>query len=384
MTTGLQPFSLTVYSKGYVRQGVVNAPLSVEGAVRVGAPGELTFSVHADERRLAALGAEGARVRCDYRYDQDAEPMTLISGPVNEASGDVKLRGGVKTFTVTDDWNIFNDWLGLPNPTGTQTQQGDDGAYYTLTGAAETVLKGHVTAARNQIGETLTIPATLGRGPTVTVAMRMMPLADRLFPTVSSDDLVVRVLQLGDVRTLVVTTPTLHERVLTQESGIVVEAQIQQAPPTITRAVIGAGGEAEARIFRFKVNTTWETKWERKQRFIDARDVSAVDPNLEAILTQRWFDAQAEGAPRSGIAAVLAETPRWRFGKTFQLGDKVTIRLANSEPLADFVREVQFRWDLAGRSIVPVVGNWQESVSDKIWAAVSRSMRAQRIEQGSR
>lgn len=380
------PFQLVCYSGDYVRRGVVSRPLSIQGAVRVGKPGELSFTVPVDERRLPSLLEEGARVRLDYRYDESIARETIFSGAVQDRSGTAQLRGGTRTFTVYDDWaDIFNDTLGIPNPTGSQTQQGDEGAYYTLTGAAETVLKGHVQAAVTRVGKPLTIPATAGRGASVVVGMRMHPLADRLFPTISTDTLIVRVLQIGDVRTLVVTEPTIYTRELTQQSGIVVSGDPQISPPTITRAIIGAGGEQTARLFRFKVNAGWEATYKRRiERFLDARDVAVDDPDLETILTQRWTDAQAEGGPRGSVSAVLAETRRWRWGRTFKLGDKVTIRLAGSDPLADYVREVQFGWDLSGRSVVPIVGDWAESQNDKVMAAISKSMRAQRIEQGSR
>ena len=247
------------------------------------------------------------------------------------------------------------------------------------------MLKNHVTAAKTRVGKSLTVPATHGWGPTVTVGVRMHPLADRLFPTISSDDLVIRVLQLGAVRTLVVTQPAVLTRELTQESGVVVSGDLLKAPPKITRAIIGAGGEAEARLFRFKVNTGWETTYRRQiERFLDARDVAVDDPALETILTQRWTDAQAEFGPTVSVAAVLAETRRWRFGKTFQLGDKVTIQLANTDPLANYVREVKFSWSTAGKTIVPIVGDWTDSTNGAVLKAVAKSMRQQRIEAGNR
>jgi len=380
------PFQLTVFDSSYSRRGIVNRPLSISGAVRVGAPGELTFSAPMDDRRMPALLADGARVRLDYRYDEDSDFEPIYSGVVEEITGAAQLKGGSRRFSVYDDWAaVFNDWLGIPNPTGTQDQQGDDAAYLTYTGPAETVLKQHVAAARTRLGDSLTIPATAGRGPSVSVAVRMHPLADRLFPTISSNDLIVRVLQLDNVRTLVVDEPTIRTRELTQESGIVTAAELLIAPPKITRAILGAGGEGEARLFRFKVRSDWETQFKiRRERFIDARDVAIADANRETILEQRWQDALAENGPRASVSAVLAETKRWRFGKTYRLGDQVAIRPANSDALADYVREVRFDWTTSGRSIVPIVGEWSESATDKLWRAVSRSMRAQRIEQGSR
>lgn len=380
------PFILTAFSSTYVRRGIVNQPLNVEGAIRVGTPGELSFTVPANERRLPALLEDGARIRLDYRYDRDSAAQTIYSGAVEERSTASALRGGVRKFTVYDDWaDIFNDTLGIPNPTGTESQQGAEGAYYTLTGNAETVLRGHVQAAVTRVGKPLTIPAG-SRGPAGTiVGIRMHPLADRLFPTISSDDLVVRVLQLGNVRTLVVTVPAVHTRELTQESGIVVAGDLQIAPPKMTRAILGAGGEMTARLFRFKVNTAWETQWKRRiERFLDCRDIAQDDPQLEQLLEQRWRDAQAENAPVTAVSAVLTERPRWRFGRTFQLGDRVTIRLKNSEPLANYVREVKFGWSTSGKTIVPIVGDWTDSTNDKILRAISKAMRQQRLEQGSR
>ena len=386
------PFTLTVFDRNFTRKGTLSAPNELDGAIRVGAPGDLTFAVDADDRRVKHLQADGARVRCDYRYSPSSAPQTLISGPVTEVAGSGTPEAALRTFTVSDDWHVLNDTLGLPNPAGTAAQQGASEAYYSATGPAETVLKQIVEANRARLSIPLVVPATQGRGATITTSIRMHSLAERLFPAVTDAGLIVRVLQRGSaLPTLEVSTPTVRSRVLTQASGVVVEGDFQLAPPTVTRVWVGAGGVAEARIFRLFVDDALELRFGGgagkrfvRERFVDARDVGIEPPATaltaaqEAVLQQRANEVLQEGAPRGSLAAKLAETETFRFGRTFQLGDRVSLQLAGGPVLSDYVREVQFKWDASGVEITPLVGSWAESVNDEILKRIADTMRAVR------
>lgn len=380
------PLVFTVYDGDLNRKGVVGRPFGVSGSIRKNLPGDFTFSVDADDPRAAALGTPGARCVVEYRWDPTAPKEGLLSGAVNDVSGSGDFRSKVRTFTVTDDWDdVFNQTQGWPNPTGTILQQGAETAYFKRTGPAETVLRDITTANLTRIGSDVVFPASLGRGTSITVQIRMHLLAERLFPAVDTAGLLVRVLQVNGVRTVLVTVPTVQTRVLTEDSGVIVSGDFQRAAPTVTRVVVGAGGEGTARIFRRYVKTALETEWKMtnrpRERFVDARDVESTDPALETLLQQRADEAFAEGAPKSGLSVVLAETEQWRYGKTFKLGDRVSVRLTGAPVLSDDVREVQFAEDDSGLTVTPIVGAWAESTQDKVLAAVAALARAVRHEQ---
>jgi hypothetical protein len=390
------PLRIEVWTKSYVRKGVVGRPTSVAGSIIHNAPGTMDFTVDADHPRIVDLTADGARAVLTYRYVPGDTPTTLMSGTIGEVTGTGPASSSTRTFRIRDDWNILNDILGLPNPTGTMAQQGADTAYYTATGPAETVLKTIVAANAGRQGVTVTIPTTLGRGSSCTVTLRMHPLADRLFPTIDQAGIGVRVDQQGTSRVLDVYVPTVRSRVLTEQSGAIVNGDFQLSPPTVTRVLAGAGGEGTARVFREYVsNGTGGTilnpaaglagietslGWSRAT-FVDARDVDVTDPNLATILQARALEALTEGGAKQSLRVTLAETDQFRFGKTYLLGDRVSVQLAGSPVMTDLIREVQFDYGAdSGLSITPIVGDWSSS-SDLIYRQVAQIARAVRDSQ---
>lgn len=391
------PLSVEVWSSTFVRKGVVGRPTTITGSVLHNAPGTMDFTVDADHPRIADLTATGARAVLSYRYAPGDTPIVLMSGTIGEVSGTGPALSSSRTFRIRDDWNILNDILGLANPAGTMAQQGAATAFYTATGAAETVLKTIVSANAPRQGVTLTVPTTLGRGSSCTVTLRMHPLADRLFPTLDQAGIGVRVQQQGTSRVLDVYVPTTRARVLTEQSGIVVNGDFQLTPPTVTRVIVGAGDEGTARVFREYVSdgaggtilnpsaglAGLETSlgWSRSA-FVDAQDVATTDPNLATLLQQKALVALTAGGAQVSLRVTLAETAQFRFGKTYQVGDRVSVQLAGSPVLTDLIREVQFDYTAdQGLVITPIVGDWSNSTSDVLYRQVAQIARAVRDSQ---
>lgn len=375
------PILITAWSKDYQRLGVVGGIRSAEAYFRKNLPGSGMFELDADAPRVPDLAESGARVVMEYRYAPGVAPVA-ISGGVEELTGDGPTEAATRIYQVTDDFaDVFNDVLGWPNPTGTDTEQGDDGAYFKRTGPAETVLKQILVPNAQRAGINLTVPATLGRGQTITVSIRMHPLYDRLFPAVDQAGLRVRVLQQDDQRVLLVDEPTVHTRELTQASGIVVKGSFQIKKPTITRGVVMAGGEGTARIMRKFVDAAREAEWGTvRERAIDARDIDPAAPDLEAQIVARANEALAEGAGKTGLKVETTETDQWRFGKTFMVGDRVTVRLDGAPPLPDYVREVGVVWDAetGDVQVTPLIGAWEDSPSTALKnkvAAIDKNVR---------
>lgn len=388
------PLRLEVWTKSYVRKGVIGRPTKVTGSIMHNAPGTIDFTVDADHPRIADLTAAGARAVLTYRYTAGDTPTTLMSGTIGEVSGSGPAKSATRTFRIRDDWNILNDILGLANPTGTMAQQGADTAFFTATGAAETVLKNVVAPNAAHQGVTVTIPATSGRGSSCTVTLRMHPLADRLFPAIDQAGIGVRVVQQGTSRVLDVYVPTVRARVLTEQSGAIVDGDFQLTPPTVTRVIVGAGDQGTARVFQeYASNGAGGTilnpsaglagvesslGWSRSA-FVDAQDVAITDPAMSTLLQQKALVALTDGAAKVSLRVVLAETPGFRFGKTYQLGDRVSVQLAGSPVLTDLIREIQFDYTAdSGLVITPIVGDWSDSTSDVLYRQVAQIARAVR------
>lgn len=362
------PFELTAFTKGYVSKGPVGAPLELTGEAVYSGVGMLEFTLPSDHPRVPALVASGARVVCNYRPTATSAAQFLMSGRVEVVEGGGSSRSPWRRFRVVDDFTVLTDEVQCwPNPTGTISQQGDDEAYFTRTGAAETVLKQILAPNVTRQGTVLTIPTTAGLGSTITASVRFHTPFERLFPAVTQAGLGVRVRQSGASRTLDVYVPTVHTRVLTQESGIVVSGEYSVTAPTVTRVTALAGGEGTARVVRQKVDTARETAYGVVlPTVVDARDVDAADPALETILTARMDEALAEGAPKASLKCELTESDSFRFGVTFGLGDQVPIRLADAPVVTDTVRAVAFSWTPGGGvKVTPRVGEWTD-VADAV------------------
>lgn len=389
------PVQITCWTKDMVRRGTVDDVNKVDLDVVFNGGGAASFAIDSDHPRAGDLTVPGARCVIDYFPDWDSddpladpmEPITL-SGSVDEITGEGPEGSAVRTFAVTDDWHaVFTDLQGWPNPTGTPAQQGNDTAYFTRSGPAETVLKQVVAPNATRQGLELVIPTNLGRGSNIAVALRMHPLGDKLFPAVDIAGLGVRVVQRNNQLVLECWVPAVHTRVLDEGSGVIVEGSYQRRRPTVTRVMVGAGGEGTARVFRHYIDAPRETEWGRRNRrevFIDARDVDVAEPALETILASRAQEALDEGRARAGLTAKLAETDEWRLGKTFNIGDTSPLQVSDGPILTDRIRRAHITWDENGLEVTPYVGDWEDTVDEVIVAAVTNIARGYRDLQRSR
>lgn len=380
------PFDIVVYDKNYARKGPVGAVKEMSGELvdrDVDAVGSLEFTVSADNPRMAALTAPGARVVVRYK-PEDRPWRFFMSGSVLERGGGGNRFAPWRTFTVLDDDGALDEIECWPNPTGNANQQGDEDAYFTRTGPAETVLKQVLAPNVARQGTVLTIPPSSGLGATVTVSMRFHLASERLLPAVRAAGLRLRVRQEGTGRVLDVTVPPTLAQTLTQQSGIVTDASYKVARPTITRVTLLAGGEGKARVVRTKVDSALEDEYGVKlPASIDARDIQhdpETDPSgaaFEAALEQRMADKLAEGAPKASLSAQLTESGWFRYGVAYDIGTRLAVRLAGEEPIEDSIRRIPFSFTPdAGATFTPQVGEWSDLADDPLIKHVSALTRA--------
>lgn len=363
------PFRISVFDKAFNPQDWVGAPDELECTVRLNAASDLSFTVADDDDQVGVLTEQGSRVVVEYAHDPDdpLSPMHLVSGLVAERSGD--SAPGTRTFAVLDDWAYVMGLLGVPNPAGSITQQGDEDAYYTVTGPAETVVKTHVAAAAGFWGVPVTVAPDLGRGASISVAVRMHPLMDRLFPAVTLAGLRVTVQQSGAGLVVDVVEPETLTTPLTEASGVVQSGRFTTQPPTITQVIAGGGGEGIARVFVQEIDAAAETAWGIvRPAFLDARDTTDT-----GVLTARAQERLAEGAATAGVSAALAETDDFRFGVTVNVGDTAEIHLVGAPPITDRVTEAHLSWTADdGLTVTPHVGEVATTFADLVTAAVQQ------------
>lgn len=306
------PFEILVYDKSFKRVGWVGAYQSLTATVRHNAVSTAEFVVLLTHPRIPDLMTPGCRIVMNYDGDY------LLSGTVE--SNSISESAGTVAFTVQSDFAKLTQTLGWPVPANPITGQGTAATQYTLTGPAETVVKriAGVNAARR--GEPIVIAPDLGRGNVVTVFWRMNPLVDKLFPVIDQAGIGVDFRQSGKGWLLDCYTPTVRKHILSQESGIVVDATAVLTNPTLTRVVVGGQGVGTAREFVEIINAPMEAKYGFiREGFVDARDLATT-----AELTARGQEALAAAAETYGFSMTLAENNVFKYGRTIRIGDIAT------------------------------------------------------------
>lgn len=370
----MREIRLTVWSRDYVRRGPVRAPLSVTMEAHWNAASSLSFTIDPQDARADDLREPGARVVAEYVVD---DVVILRRSGVVESVGGSRDAIEVK---VRDDWaDVMQQLTGWPNPDGDMGEQGDDGAYWTRKGPAETVALDAIRENATRAGLTLVVPTSQGRGGTVDVSLRFHPLADRLYPQIDDAGIGVAVVQVGAERRVEIAERVTRTRVLTQASGAVLDGSWSQSAPTVTRVVVACGGEGILRVLRSYVDTQRETVWPVREAFVDARDIPADDLELDAKALKRGDEKLAEGAAKSSVNAPLAESPRFAFGRSYSLGDVVPIQLEDSPVISDVVRQVAISWTTEdGLVVTPKVGLWDDSPDTNLARTVAQVAREQR------
>ena len=360
-----EPFEIQLFDKDLGSIGWVGDPERLTATPRHNQQPSSTLVLSADHRYARALAAPGARVVVRHQDEH------LTTGPVrlvrSSGAGDARTM----TFEVIDDWRLLTRLLGWPNPAGAITQQGDDGAYDARSGPAETVLKGFLTANLARLGSgahhlPVTVAPDLGRGGHVDIQSRMHPLADRLLPVIDQAGIGVTVRQTGTGLLVDCYEPTQWPLNLSEDGGSLIANDWTLSAPEVTRVVVMADGEGEARVMRGPfVNTDAEAAYRDViERAIDARDLKSTEPDFETRVAARAQEILAAGAAKAGLSVRLAETDTFRYGGAgVHVGDRVTVELAPATDLEDAVlhtdvlREATLTWGRDGVVVTPTVGD---------------------------
>lgn len=387
------PIQIGVWSRQMGFQGWVFGPHEISGTVRYNAASDCTFSVDADHDAVERLTIKGARVVVRYMRPID-EIRTLISGTVEEVNGDGVGGTAIRTFTVRDDFNLFNDIIGVPNPAGDMSEQGDSGTHDVHRGPAETVLKDVLAANATRQGIPITIDTDQGRGNNLALRVRMASLYDLFFPLLNESGIYARLVQVGDEIQCRVYTPVTYQFPITEGSGLIESGSFNFTNPTVTRVIVGAQGEGTARHFEEYValedgtavliedvgsQATWESLYGLVRcGFVDARDIEAGANEAED-MRKRAEEALAEGQPTTGLSLTLVENDAFRFGVSYDVGVKVQVKMQHTPMLSDIVREVEYAWTPDdGLRFTPKVGAWDDSADARLINIVRKAARGVR------
>lgn len=372
----MSAFRVAVYDKNRVFQCQVGNPSALSATVRHNLISTLSMTVPLGHKTFEALRADGARLRVLFKGE------FLMSGPI--VADELQTDGKTGTYTVTmeDDKRIlWDDITGWPVPTSPIGNQ-SGAEYRTYTGNAETIIKTAVT--ENGVNR-LSIPGlivapNLNRGAVVPggVALRMHPLADRMFPALDEAGIGVSVQQQGAALVFDVYQPATHPRTLSAQGRTLKQVKMTRTRPKASRVVIGGQGEGTARTFRYLTDPARETQYGmRAEVFRDARD-----DNTASVMDARGRETLTENGPKNGVSITLAGSGIFKYGPGgFHVGDRVPIKVADGITITEVIRECTLKWvskDYAEET--PVIGELTdrpERVAAQRLAAVARGQRNQ-------
>lgn len=225
------------------------------------------------------------------------------------------------------------------------------------SGAAETVLLGYLADNLSRLGVPVTVPESSGRGPSRKYEARMDRLLDVAGTLLAGTDLGVRV--VWQDRALVVEVweaTTVPGGVFGPEPGTSVDWSADEKWPTVTRVVVGAGGEGAGRVFREYIDTDAEARYRTvAEDFLDQRHVAPDDPDLDVEVGQAAAEALEQGAAQSRLDVLLPLDPVLRYGTDIRVGSTVTV-YAGGVPVQDRVTEARIIDGVDGASVELKVG----------------------------
>lgn len=358
---GTPPYRVIARQPDLRPAGQISTMSRLELVPRYNAVGAWSITMPASTAKRALFSTGGGIAV--FRPDAGPGDLPLLSGPatsITQVWDESNAGPGTLTVSGVTDEVVLADALAWPQPDKIITAQTDN-THDVRTGVLETVLRGYVdrniglSAQVVRRSPRLQLAPDQARGPSVNARVRFLNLLEYLASLAVLGPLGFRVAQLGtNLQFSIyqpVTTPSARFSV---GLGNLRAYSYETVAPTVTRAIIGAGGDGTARIFReYPVGaSTPEQTWGRRiETFTDQRQTTDLTE-----VAQAGTEALANGGPQTALSMTPIDIPLLRFGREYNLGDKVTVEIEGT-PIVDVVREVRITWDADdGERVKPLVG----------------------------
>lgn len=257
----------------------------------------------------------------------------VMSGFVTEVSAgwSGSESTGVTVSGVTDDAVLAGEVVypspGLDIAPGVVWQW--PAAASSKSGPGETVLLSYIS---EQVGPAaaitrrrypwLTIPASLGRGSTVTRSERLTSLLDVATAICTTAGLGVTVRQAGQgTLAVLVTVPQVRaDAVFSAQVGNVVSLEVARRAPQVDEVIVGGESSRQSRVFARQVAAGAPAWKYRRARFVDSSGTSVLAEMQAAADEQLTQDGEQVSA-----RVVGRDVPGIRYGVHYALGDRVPI-----------------------------------------------------------
>lgn len=301
-----------------------------------------------------AVETEGLRCAL-WMVNIDGGTLTrhhLMEGPVAPITGRNSPFGTIE-IDIVDDWADFDTILGWQAPTAEIDGQ-SAAEYWLSSGPSETRAKAAIAANAARLALPWDVVPTRGLGKPGTTELRMHTLAETIVEPLIADRLQLtshrdratnrRVVDVREGKTF--------PRPITPASGVLGAYSWMQRPASATRAVVGGRGEGVERQFALVIDHELEAKLGRVMEIF----VNATSAEEGEDLAPYGWAALARHAPASSFTAELRESSWFRLGETFNLGDRVPVKIGSLE-FEDVISRVDVTHDVrSGFTATPTVG----------------------------
>jgi len=321
---------------------------------RFNAVGAFTLTISEDSPQAALLvEGNGLLVRKDT--------VQLMSGPIRSVDWSKSSdsgASGVLTVSGVDDITVLAETTCWPDPTaaiGSQT----DSVYKISAVAAETAMRALVNlnigpgaqSARKVAG--LTLGTDLGRGGSITRQVNQFDsLLTNLQDIAKTANLGFRVVQVGTALQFQVYEPTDRSATAKFSFGLgnLTDASYSTTPPTLTRALVVAGGGSSPRVCKLYDRADPLFPDLHIEGFVDKTDVDTASVDLAAQMDQAADEALTSGASQGNLTITPIDIPNLQFGRDYGVGDIVSCEVRGSF-LSDVVREVTISSDTSSGTV---------------------------------
>lgn len=314
------------------------------------------------------------RFTTGWHIELEDDGVQLLTGQPDKIT--VETTNGVSDMTISGQSHMrwVQDMITIPTPSKPVDEQ-EESAYYTAKGNAGTLiydlLRTHIGQdARTENQRPLTVIMD-AEGAVTSINSRFQNLLEDVRALVG--DLRVRT-WMEDNQIFIGALPTqdLTRSVrLSAASGGLTGYTYELSAPTVTRVLVAGQGQGTDRTL--KLHTGNENQWGVDVlQFQDRRDTDDADE-----LEKAGADTLEEGQEQASVTLETTDMIGKRFGVDFNLGDKVTVTLADGVTITDVVQTAEIDWSETGRTVKLQIGPTQEELDAPAWVAKVHKLRTE-------
>ncbi len=348
-------YELFVRDKYFTKVAQIDDFQSLDAVLRFNAPGTWVLELPSNTEAVQLLTNQKAGIVVEK------DGKTLFSGPVTGINRKWDKDGDRYTINGYDDLIYLQRNLAYPVTSGPPYTAQD---YDVRTGKAETIMKAYLNAnigssapSRRKIEITTGIDSGLGN--TITGRARFQTLLELLTSlALMGGKLGFRVVQVNNALQFQVYQPSKKKNVVFSPTlGNLAAFEYTTEDPETNYVIVGGSGEGKARTILEEGDSTSISTYGRIETFLDRRDTTDTTE-----LTQALDEELSSKSNQMSLSITPIDTDSLSFGTDYNLGDRATVILTESDNpaffgnITDVISEVKISLTSTGVEVTPTVG----------------------------